>query len=491
MNRLALLTLVALSFGFLAAPAAAAPSGPNIVLVMADDLGYGDLGAYNSESKVPTPHLDRLASEGLRFTDAHAPASLCVPTRYGLITGRYAWRNKVRRASGGGYAGSLIEKGRMTIGSLLKEHGYATACVGKWHQGFGDPAENVDFSKKIKFGPHQLGFDYFFGLPASLDIPPYVYIENDRATEPLDRTIEASETPGARWAAGAFWRGGKTTASFKHDEVLATFTKKAVGFIESRAKASADQPFFLYLALTAPHTPWLPTGKYRGTSGAGDYGDFTAQVDGSVGEVLQALRDLRLADSTLVIFTSDNGAFWVEEEIERYKHRANGQLRGQKGDIWEGGHRMPFIARWPGKIKPGTTNDQLLCLTDMLATFAAIVGVTNLPRGAGEDSFNMLPAFLGQSQAQGAIRSGMIHHCGGGFAIREGEWKLITFLGSGGFTKPKRVRPAAGDPRGQLYRMTGIPGETKNLYAGHPEIVDRLTRRLAEYRRRGGTRPGY
>ncbi len=378
------------------------PIRPNIVFILADDMGYGDLRSYNAQSKIPTPNMDALASEGMRFTDAHTPSSVCTPTRYGLLTGRYAWRTRLKSGVLWGYDPLLIEPGRMTIASLLKGHGYATAGIGKWHLGLGNESK-TDYSKLLRPGPNSVGFDYFFGIPASLDMTPYVFVENEGLVEAPTSTIGDSEM--RRKGGGGFWRGGPIAPSFKHEDVLPKITEKAVSFILQQSSA---KPFFLYFPLTAPHTPWMPTPGFRGLSGADYYGDFVAQVDASVGQVMRALEAAKLADNTLVILTSDNGAHWLPEDIEKWGHRANDGLRGQKADIWEGGHRVPFIARWPKKIKAGSTSNETICLTDMMATFAAILG-QQLPINAGEDSFNILPALLDQKLNQ-PFREGFVLH---------------------------------------------------------------------------------
>ncbi len=478
--------MIAAGHRYLSAKDTVATNRPNIIFILADDMGYGDVNAYNPQSKIPTPNLDRLINSGVRFTDAHAAGSLCVPSRYGLITGEYMWRNKSIKKSGSGYSGSLISSEQTTVASLLKKQGYHTGCVGKWHLGLGPANQKTDFDNPISPSPNQIGFDYFFGLPASLDIPPYVYIENNRATEPLDVDVSASETPGARWAAGKFWRAGKTTKTFKHDKVLQKFTSTGVKFIKDAAGES--EPFFLYLPFTAPHTPWLPARKYRGKSAAGEYGDFAAQVDGCVGQIIDAVNKLKISKNTLIFFGSDNGAFWIKDEIKQYNHRANGPLRGQKGDIWEGGHRMPFAASWPGKIPAGKTSDQLICFTDLLATLADLTGV-KLPAAAGADSFSFLPALFGDNE-KGKLRSSIIHKTSQ-FAVRQGDWKLITFLGSGGFTKPRVIKPQKNGPTGQLYNLMIDPGETKNLYLTNPVKVKELTRLLEKQQQQGCSRPGF
>jgi arylsulfatase A len=451
---------------------------PNIVVILADDLGYGDLRSYNPQSKIPTPHLDRLAAEGMRFTDAHSPSSVCTPTRYGLLTGRYAWRTRLKKGVLWGYDPYLIEPGRPTVATLLKRQGYVTAVVGKWHLGFGH-APKVDYAKPLRPGPNDAGFDYFFGIPASLDMEPYVYVENDRVVAAPTGQIGASEM--RRYGGGGFWRAGPIAPGFTHEGVMPTLADKALSFIR---KQSPGKPFFLYFPLTAPHTPWMPTKEFRGKSGADYYGDFTAQVDDTVGRVMRALAERKLADDTLVIFTSDNGAHWLPEDIAKWGHRANGDLRGQKSDIWEGGHRVPFIVRWPGRVKAGATNSELVCLTDLFATLAA-AGGAKIPPDAGEDSYDVLPAMLGQ-RLEHPIREAIVHHSSDGtFAIRQGEWKLATALGSHGFSEPKEVTPKPGEAEGQLYNLKDDPAEQRNLWLERPEVVARLQALLEKYRHQG------
>lgn len=459
-------------------PAAEKTDLPNIVLILADDLGYGDPHCYNKESKIPTPNLDRLAAQSMRFTDAHTPCAVCTPTRYGLLTGRYCWRTSLKRGVLNGYSPMLIEPGRLTLASLLKQRGYATAGIGKWHLGLGDAAR-TDFSKPLKPGPRSVGFDWYFGISASLDMPPYAFIENEGLTEAPTGMIEGRPLNHQK---GDFWRAGALAPHFKHIDVLPTLTEKAIGFVH---KQSADKPFFLYLALTAPHTPWMPTAAFRGKSKAGYYGDFVAQVDASVGRVLQTLADAKLSESTLLIFTSDNGAPWSPADIEKWDHRANGGLRGQKGDIWEGGHRVPFMARWPGHIAAGSTSKELICLTDMLATVAALIG-GKLPDDAGEDSYNILPALRGDK----TMREAIVHSSGDGtLAIRQGPWKLALALGSHGFSAPHDIKPKPGEAQGQLYNLDDDPREQTNLWLAKPEIVKRLTALLDKYKREGRSRP--
>lgn len=308
---------------------------------------------------------------------------------------------------------------------------------------------------------------------------PYVYVENDHVVAAPTEQIGASEM--RRYGGGGFWRAGPIAPGFTHKGVLPKLTEKAASFVQQQ---SPTKPFFLYFALTAPHTPWMPTPEFRGKSGADYYGDFVAQVDASVGRVMQVLADKKLADNTLVIFTSDNGAHWLPEDIEKWGHLANGRLRGQKSDIWEGGHRVPVIAVWPGRMKAGSTSQDLLCLTDLFATLAAAANV-KLPKEAGEDSFDLLPVLLGQSLEE-PIRNAIVHHSSDGtFAIRQGEWKLAMALGSHGFSEPKEVTPQPGQAEGQLYNLREDPEEKNNLWLQRPETVARLKALLEKYQREG------
>jgi len=464
---------------------------PNIVLILADDLGYGDPTCYKTESKIPTPQIDGLAEQGIRFTDAHTPSGVCTPTRYGLLTGRYCWRSRLKQGVLNGYSEPLIETDRLTIASLLKRHGYNTGCIGKWHLGLGwatrdagtkAAAGNIDWSTPVTYGPPSLGFDYSYIIPASLDMDPYCWLENGRLVEP-----PTGHTPGSKrqWQGGdGFWRAGPIAPSFDFYAVLPTITTKSVDFLK---RQTVDKSFFLYVPLTAPHTPWMPTNEFRGKTKVDWYGDFVAEVDWAVGQILKAVDDTGRTDNTLVIFASDNGSPCLAEHIDQFGHRANGPWRGQKSDIHEGGHRVPFICRWPGRIKPGAQSTQTVCVTDMLATFAAVVGDT-LPKDAGPDSYSILPAMLNPDLKE-AIREATVHHSGNGmFAIRQGPWKLVQGLGSGGFTAPQRVKPTPGGPEGQLYNLDDDPGEQKNIWVENPEIVNRLSALLERYRQQGYSR---
>jgi arylsulfatase A len=462
---------------------------PNIIFIMADDMGYGDLGCYNKNSKIPTPNMDKLAAEGMRFTDAHSPSAVCTPTRYGVLTGRYCWRSRLKRGVLNGYSPALIDTRRLTVASMLKQYGYSTACIGKWHLGLGSE-KKTDYDKPLVPGPNALGFDYFYGISASLDMPPYCYIENERPVIKPTSTIEAGKAGEDGW-----WRAGTISPGFKHVDVLPHLTEKAVKYIDDHANTSPDRPFFMYFPLTAPHCPIAPADLVKGSSKAGGYGDFVVEVDWTVGQVVEALERNGLTDNTLIIVTSDNGSPGRTKikrnpysVIEIYGHYPNGDLRGIKADIWDGGHREPFIARWPGKIPAGTVNDELICLTDVMATYAAIVAA-ELPSNAGEDSFNILPALLGKKLDK-PIRDSIVHHSlTGMFSIRQGKWKLILERGSGGFSSPRTYKPKPGEPKGQLYNLEDDLAESNNLWSKHPEIVKRLTKLLDKYKEQGHTRP--
>lgn len=458
----------------------AAASRPNIVYVLADDLGWGDLQCYNALSAIPTPNANRLATEGMRFDDMHSTSAVCTPSRYSILTGRYCWRTRLKHGVLNGDSPNLIEPGRLTVPAMLKSAGYHTAGFGKWHLGLGN-VQPTDFTKPLDPGPIDHGFDHYFGIPASLDMAPYLYFEDNHVVEQ-----PTSYTPGSKEPRGVFWRPGPRAPHFKLEEVLPTITNKAVEYIHERAK-QPQQPFFLYLPFTGPHTPWLPLEQYRGRSKAGTYGDFVAEVDDMLGRVLHAIDESGQAQNTIFVFTSDNGADWKLEDLARYAHRANGDWRGEKADIWEGGHRIPFLIRWPGQIRPNTVSKEMANLGDLMATVAAILGI-RLPPNAGEDSFNLLPAFLQQNKAP--IRDSLImHSIDGMFSIRQGHWKLEEGLGSGGFSPPRSVEPAEGGPKGQLYDLSNDPGELHNLYQARPDMVDKLATLLQRCRQQGHTRP--
>ena len=472
------MALLACAWNAEAATEADVKQKPHILFIMLDDMGYGDAGCYNPESKIPTPAIDGLAKQGMRFTDAHAPAALCVPSRYGFLTGRYPARKK---------KGYTVKSGTETIASFLKRHSYKTAMVGKWHNGF----DNTNsWEGKLEGGPYGCGFDYFFGIPHSLDIQPYLYIENDHvvqaptATTPSGKeaTADIYDTAGWNKIQGPFWRKGKIAPDFKHAEVLGTFTAKAVTVIHEHSKKSPADPLFLYVAYAGPHTPWLPSDAFRGKSGAGLYGDFLMEIDHEIGKVINALDETGLKQNTLVMLSSDNGPVWFPKNREKYQHRSVGPLRGMKADAFEGGHRMPFIAAWPGKIPAGAVCKETICLTDIMRTLASVVGAT-LPDGVGIDSYNILPLLLGEKA--GPVRDITIH-TSKVLAIRKGEYKYLDGKGSGGFTKIKETRDA---PPGQLYNLQTDLGETNNLYQQHPEMVKRLKAQLEELKKSEGNVP--
>lgn len=450
--------------------AIASLSKPNILLILADDLGYGDLSSFNPESKIPTPNLNRLARNGMRFTDAHAPGAVCIPSRYGLLTGRYPFRQ-----DGNPSKGPLIESDRLTLASLLKRNGYRTAMFGKWHLGF-EGGNDFDCAQPLKGGPVDLGFDTFFGLHASLDIPPYFYVQDDRCLAAPSEFIEANASEGWSPIQGAFWREGGIAPGFEHDEVLPELTLRTLEYIESVSDPAGRQggpPFFVYLALAAPHTPWLPHEPFKGTSKAGMYGDFVVQVDSAIGEILHALDTRGLENDTLVIFTSDNGPVWYPEDTERFRHSSASIWRGMKGDVWEAGHRMPFIVHWPGKVQPGRSSNQLVGFTDLMATFADLLEV-ELPENAAEDSISFLPVLLGKEYTVPMRESLVMISSRKQLALRHGPWKYIPSLGSGGFTKPRHLEPNSDGPEGQLYRLDEDPSETSNLWMDQPAKVKEL-----------------
>jgi arylsulfatase A-like enzyme len=464
---------------------------PNIVYVLCDDLGYGDVQCLNPErGKIKTPNADQLAAAGMIFTDVHSGSSVCTPTRYGVMTGRYAWRTRLQSFVLWGESPRLIAPGRMTVASMLKGAGYATACFGKWHLGLdwattsggtlsdsSNAAGKVDFSKPIAGGPVDCGFDQFYGIPASLDMPPYVYIENNKAESvPTEITHEGG-------------RKGLTATGFKAIDVLPTLVRKTTDYIQAQAKK--DKPFFIYMPLNSPHTPIVPTKDWQGKSGLGAYGDFVMETDWALGEVLKALDAAGVADSTLVIFTSDNGCSPAAgvTSLEKQGHFPSKDRRGYKADIWDGGHRVPFIVRWPAKIKAGATSDQLICLTDLMATCAEIIG-EKMPDNAGEDSVSLLPVLLGLDKAP--LREAVVHHSmNGKFSIRQGPWKLELCSGSGGWSKPKDGDATAkGLPAVQLYDMTSDVGEQINLAGEKKDVVEKLTKLLEKYVADGRSTPG-
>lgn len=480
---------------------------PNIILFLADDMGFGDPQSYNPDSKIPTPNIDKLASEGIRFVDAHSPASVCSPTRYAILTGRYAWRSRLKNGVLGPYNSPLIEAGRLTLPQMLKEKGYNTACIGKWHLGMQWATKNnaslpefwvdfdqslIDHSSAITAGPLTAGFDYYFGTDVP-NFPPYLFIENDH--ELGYPSVDKPDT--------IYGNPGKMIPGWMLEEILPMLTRKAVDYINQYAAGNRDNPFFLYFASTAPHTPIVPAGEFRGKSGAGPYGDLVHQVDYSLGEIMKALETKGLKDKTLVFFTSDNGSparagdphTYGEEYhptgsvINLFNHNPNSPWRGMKADIWEGGHRVPFIVSWPGTIPQDKVLGEPLISLDIIATIASILNY-ELPDNAAEDSWDMSGLLIGKNagvEDEGnRIREALIHHSSTGkFAIRQGKWKMIPQLGSGGWTQPGFVNAEGLDIKGQLYDIYADPGEENNLWLEYPDVVEQLQKLLNQYQEEG------
>ncbi|MDO6721333.1 arylsulfatase [Psychrosphaera sp. 1_MG-2023] len=448
---------------------------PNIIYILADDAGVGDVSSYNPQSKIPTPNLDELAAQGIRFTDAHSPSSVCTPTRYSVLTGRYSWRSRLKKGVLFGYGTALIEDGRETVASVLKSSGYNTAGIGKWHIGLGS-GKKTDYSKPLTPGPIDNGFDYYYGIPASLDMDPYVYFENDKLVQPATLKTGKHGLPRGVGGGEEFWRGGKIAKDFKHIEVLPNIVKRAEDYIVEQK--NSKKPFFLYLPLPAPHQPWLPTAEFKGKSQAGAYGDFMVQVDSVVGQIVRATEKAGLTKNTLIIFTSDNASHWYQRDIDEHGHRANLNYRGHKGDIYEGGHRVPFIAKWPNKIPSNQVSDELISLTDLMATAAAITNTT-LPANAGEDSVNILPVLTQQNANIPPRQTTITHSVDGTFSIRLGAWKLIDAPHSGGFNKGK-LSQYTDMPQVQLYNLDSDPSESNNVYDKYPAKVTEMLTLLAK-----------
>ena len=449
-------------------PAVLWAAPPNIVYILCDDLGYGDVACLNPErGKIATPNIDRLAREGMIFTDAHSGSAVCTPTRYGILTGRYAWRTHLQNGVLHGYSAPLIAADRLTVPGLLRQHGYQTACLGKWHLGMGLSKDPQVLT--ITDGPTTRGFDYYFGIAASLDMPPFAFIQNDRFTAPL--------TTQKTWL-----RKGLAAEQFEAENVLPELTRKAETYIAQQAIDGA--PFFLYLPLASPHTPIVPTAAWQGKSGLNPYADFVMETDWSVGRIMEAIEKAGIAKDTLIVFTSDNGCSPAArtEELEAGGHFASADRRGYKADIWDGGHRVPLIARWPARVKGGTRCDRVVCLTDLMATCAEIVGA-KLPDDAGEDSVSRLPALEGRAAPP---RPPVVHHSiQGAFAIRDGSWKLEFCRGSAGWAKGD-----TGPALGQLYDMAKDPGEQVNLYDRETGTVARLTAVMEQFIADGRSTPG-
>ena len=481
--------VVSLSF---AVSAFAAGTKPNIVYIFADDMGYGDVSIFNEKGKIPTPHIDSLGREGIRFTDAHSVCSVCTPSRYGVLTGRYPMRTAIKSMVLNGYAPLLLEPNRLTVPQMLREKGYNTAIFGKWHLGItwatkdgppieqlrmrydGKEEERIDFTKPITGGPLSVGFDKYFGIAASLDMPPYVFIENDRVTE-LPTALKENDPP----------RLGPAGETFEPIDVQPTLTRKAVEYIEAHAAGTNAKPFFLYLPLAAPHTPVVPTEQWQGKSEIGDYGDFCMQVDDSVGQILDALKRSGLSENTLVFFAADNGfaPYLKPERFESQGHFTSYIFRGYKAQVYEGGHRIPLLIRWPARIKPNMVCNHLVSLNDLMRTCAEIVDYP-LPDNAAEDSISMMPLFEGKftdaSRTQHISLSPDNR-----VTFRDKNWKLIVSA----YTRVDPIRPNA-PLVCELYDLDTDPGEKTDLAAEKQELVATLIGQLQETFDRGRSTSG-
>ena len=449
------------------------PVKPNVVFILCDDLGYGDVHALNPDrGKIPTPNMDQLTTEGMTFTDAHSSSSLCSPSRYGILTGRYSWRSRLQAGVLSPEAPPLIAPGRVTVPSMLQQQGYATAGFGKWHLGL---KWGPDGRKgKLLDGPLQHGFDRYFQTSQSPEKPPYLFVDDDRDVPPPPSTGPAA-------AAG----------EYDHANIVPTLVEKTGDYLRRRATAADRKPFFLYVPLTCPHTPLVPTPQFKGKSPLGPYGDFVMETDWAVGQVLHALDDAGEAGNTLVILASDNGCapYIGVKELEAKGHYPSAGFRGYKNDVWDGGHREPLVVRWPGTVAAGSRSDQTVSLVDLMATLAQVTG-TRLPSDAGEDSFSLLPVLLGQQH--GPVRYAQVQHSGQGyFALRRGKWKLELCAGSGGWAAPREKAARAQHlPAVQLYDMEADAGEQHNVAADHADVVRELTALLEQSVADGRTTPG-
>jgi arylsulfatase A len=476
---------------------------PNIVILYADDMGYGDLGAQNPHSKIPTPHLDGLAREGTRFTDAHSSSGVCTPSRYALLHGRYHWRKFHGIVNS--FDQPVLDDQRTTLAELLKARGYRTACIGKWHLGWnwqairkseagatvarnakngkgnrGLPPEAFDWTKPVPGGPLAHGFDYYFGDDVP-NFPPYAWIENDKViTQPTVMLTTTARTAEGSWEA----RPGPSVRDWDFWAVMPTLTEKAVQWIGQQRK---DEPFFLYFPFTSPHAPIVPTQDFAGKSQANGYGDFMVQTDDTVGRVLKAIADGGFADNTLVIFTSDNGPErYAYDREKNFGHRSMGPLRGLKRDLWEGGHRVPLVVRWPGVVGAGKVSDGLISQLDLFSTIAVVVG-SDIPPGSAEDSLNQLELLKGTGESQ---RDTLVHNTNAnGYAIRHGDWLLVAAKTGGVSAVPRWFDETYGyAPHalpGELYNLRDDLAQKNNLYAKHPDTVAELTRILARVRSAG------
>lgn len=459
---------------------------PNVIVVMADDLGIGDVSPTNPDCKIKTPHLQKMADEGVTFLDAHTPSSVCTPTRYGLLTGRYNWRSRLAKGVLSGTSNHLIPADRATLGHLMRGAGYHTSMIGKWHLGWdwAKDGKKIDFTQPIKNGPDINGFDQYYGHCGSLDMPPYVWVDTGKVTAQPNRT-EGVTKKEDRYG---WYRNGPISPDFEIEKVLPHLFDKTIERVKERVKE--DKPFFIYLPLPAPHTPIVPVPPFKDASGLNPYADFVMQMDHHMGELFAALKDAGVDKNTLVIFTSDNGCSPEGnfELLESKGHNPSGIYRGHKADIYEGGHRVPFIARWPEKVAGGRTTDAMACLTDVYTTLEDITGQPRKSLG-GEDGFSLVPVFQGKDTT--GRKTLISHSIGGSFAIREGDWKLCLSRGSGGWSAPREpVAKKQGLPEMQLFDLKNDPGEKKNLVAEEPEKVKALLSILDREVKNGRCTPG-
>lgn len=458
---------------------------PNVILIMADDLGIGDISPSNPSCKIKTPNLQKMADEGLTFLDAHSPSSVCTPTRYGLLTGRYSWRSRLSKGVLSGRSNHLIPADRPTLGHLMRRAGYFTAMVGKWHLGWdwNKVNEKIDFTKPVVNGPDINGFDHYYGHCGSLDMPPYVWVKNGQITA-LPNREEGVSRKQHRYG---WYRKGPIGSDFHIDQVLPHLFEKSLDIIQKQSKA--EQPFFLYLALPAPHTPIVPISPFRGASGMNDYADFVMQCDFHIGQLMHALKESGIDKNTLLIFTSDNGCSPQANFplLRSHGHDSGAGFRGHKADIYEGGHRVPLIARWLSRIEPGKKTRALACLTDIYPTLEAITSQTPQSFG-GEDGFSLLSVFDGGTSNRSSLIS---HSVDGSFAIRQGSWKLCLSHGSGGWSEPReKSAKEAGLPAMQLFNLKNDKGETRNLISQKPALVKHLFGLLKTQIENGRSTPG-
>lgn len=471
-------------------------SKPNIVIILADDFGVGDIQAHYPDNKIPTPYLDKLVDQGMSFKDAHSSSAVCTPTRYGLLTGRYNWRSPLQEWVIACYEPPLIEEDRLTLPQYLKESGYDTACVGKWHLGWNWPSEQpskriaeqnghrgltVDYSKPILDGPTDRGFDYFFGVDVP-NFPPFTFIENRHVVEKPTAKYDYDANEGV--VMPKKFDGSPMAPGWEFDKILPKITSKAVDYIKEQSKSK--KPFFLYFSMTSPHEPVVPSEKFAGKSGIAPIADFVMETDWSAGQIIKAIDDAGIFENTIVIFTADNGHshYTGWEALIEAGHLPSGLYRGHKADIWEGGHRVPFIVRWPGKVAPDTENKDLVCLTDVFASCAELVGGGLLPSNSAEDSFSLLPTLLGNNKKE-KRESVVSHSVQGEFAYRKGPWKLIFKNPPGGKDEIRGKKTKV-----QLYNLEEDMGEKINVAIEQPEVVQELTIELNTLIQRGTSRQG-